>query len=211
MTKTFKVLAITLALLTVTALSAEAQTALTFEGLQNLKPVANFYNGGLGSGPGTNYGTSFGADSLAVISGTNGGTGRVFLSGSLKLVDSELLRGSKQCAFDYLLVANLDRVMGPLASEFKSRSGQLDLNILLNEDLSALAGRRTDFNRPGDWSKGEDLNHRLCVGISGGSHSVDPTPEPASILLFGSGLFVLGAALHRRKGTVISGRLRSSV
>ena len=51
---------------------------LTFEGLQNLEPVNNFYNGGtggLGSGPGTNFGISFTSDSLAIIEDDKGGTG----------------------------------------------------------------------------------------------------------------------------------------
>jgi hypothetical protein len=47
-------------------------TVLTFEGMQDLEPILNYYNGGLGglgSGPGPNYGITFGADSLALNSG----------------------------------------------------------------------------------------------------------------------------------------------
>ncbi|MGD0390130.1 MAG: PEP-CTERM sorting domain-containing protein [Tepidisphaeraceae bacterium] len=54
-----------------------AQT-LTFEGLQNLEPIENYYNGGLGgfgSGPGPNYGISFGSDALAIIQDSAGGSG----------------------------------------------------------------------------------------------------------------------------------------
>jgi hypothetical protein len=123
----------------------------------------------------------------------------VFLTGSLKLVDLELLPGSKNGAFDYVLVATLDGLKGPLANEFNSRDGQLDLNIQLNEDLSALIGHPSAFNRFGGWWGGEDPHHRLCAPISGGSLSVDPTPEPSSILLFGSGLLALGGVLRRRK------------
>jgi hypothetical protein len=64
------------------ALSVSLATAgpivLTFEGLQDNEPVANYYNGGtggFGSGPGPNYGITFGSDSLAIISGANGGSG----------------------------------------------------------------------------------------------------------------------------------------
>ena len=51
---------------------------LTFEGLQDLEPVDNFYNGGnggFGSGPGLNYGITFSPNANAVISADAGGTG----------------------------------------------------------------------------------------------------------------------------------------
>ncbi|MFZ3364868.1 MAG: hypothetical protein WA153_15595, partial [Candidatus Acidiferrales bacterium] len=84
------------------AVSAKAGTiTLTFEGLQNLEPIDNYYNGGLGgfgSGPGSNYGIVFGSDSLAVISNLDGGTGNIsnlpsgdtaafFLSGAGDVMD----------------------------------------------------------------------------------------------------------------------------
>lgn len=57
---------------------ARADITLTFEGLQNNEAVANYYNGGFGgngSGPGPNYGITFGSDSLALITSAGGGTG----------------------------------------------------------------------------------------------------------------------------------------
>jgi hypothetical protein len=69
-----------LALLAV-ALSATASAGtvvLTFEGLQNNEEVLNYFDGGTGSdgsGPGTNYGITFGSDSLALIQDSAGGTG----------------------------------------------------------------------------------------------------------------------------------------
>ena len=51
---------------------------LNFEGLLNDEPILDYYNGlygGFGTGPGPNYGISFGADSQAVISYAAGGTG----------------------------------------------------------------------------------------------------------------------------------------
>jgi hypothetical protein len=74
---------------------------LTFEGLGNFEPIAGFYNGelgGFGSGPGSNYGITFGANSLAIISGGAGGTGNFsgtpsgstiafFLTGSGNIMD----------------------------------------------------------------------------------------------------------------------------
>jgi hypothetical protein len=68
-----------LAVLALTAGMSVAQAQiLTFEGLQNLEPIDNYYNGGFGgdgSGPGPNYGITFGADSLAIIADSAGGSG----------------------------------------------------------------------------------------------------------------------------------------
>lgn len=58
--------------------SARADVVLNFLGLQNNEEVLDYYNGGLGgngSGPGPNYGITFGTDTLALIQGTDGGTG----------------------------------------------------------------------------------------------------------------------------------------
>ena len=66
-----------LAILALVRFSAAA-TVLDFEGLQNLEPIDNFYNGGLGgfgSGPGPNYGITFSNNSLALIDQGSGGTG----------------------------------------------------------------------------------------------------------------------------------------
>ena len=51
---------------------------LTFEGLRDNEPIFNYYNGGYGgngSGPGPNYGITFGGESLALISYLSGGSG----------------------------------------------------------------------------------------------------------------------------------------
>jgi len=51
---------------------------ITFEGLQDQEPILDYYNGGFGgsgSGPGPNYGIAFSGDSLAIVSGTEGGAG----------------------------------------------------------------------------------------------------------------------------------------
>jgi hypothetical protein len=61
--------------------SCYAQTStvtLTFEGLQDEEPIGNYYNGGLGglgSGPGPNYGITFGSAALAIVSQATGGSG----------------------------------------------------------------------------------------------------------------------------------------
>ena len=68
--------------LCVVAGNAAADThVLTFEGLQNMEPLADYYNGGFGgfgSGPGPNFGITFGSDSLAIIEAASGGSGNFF-------------------------------------------------------------------------------------------------------------------------------------
>ena len=59
---------------------AQASTALVldFEGLGNLERILDFYDGGFGgfgSGPGPDYGISFGPDALALIDADAGGSG----------------------------------------------------------------------------------------------------------------------------------------
>lgn len=53
---------------------------LTFEGLSNLEPVLNYYNGGFGgsgSGPGPSNGVVFSGNALALIDADAGGTGNI--------------------------------------------------------------------------------------------------------------------------------------
>jgi hypothetical protein len=60
------------------ASAANATTTLTFGGLQDQEPILAYYDGGsggFGSGPGPNYGITFGADSRALISEDDGGSG----------------------------------------------------------------------------------------------------------------------------------------
>jgi hypothetical protein len=57
---------------------ANASETLTFEGLGDNEAIGSYYAGGLGgngSGPGPNYGITFGSDSLALVSDLAGGTG----------------------------------------------------------------------------------------------------------------------------------------
>ena len=69
-------------LIVAVSLTANAKTVvLTFQGLQDEEGVLNYFNGGTGSngsGPGPNYGISFGSNSLAIINKASGGSGNVF-------------------------------------------------------------------------------------------------------------------------------------
>ena len=92
-----RTLGLSLGIVGIVAPAIQAATVvLTFEGLRDGEEVLNYYNGGtgsLGSGPGTNYGVAFSANSLAVVQSNMGGTGNTggeptpptslfFLSGS---------------------------------------------------------------------------------------------------------------------------------
>jgi hypothetical protein len=67
-----------LALLAPIAAHAGTTVTLTFEGLKDGEEVLNYYNGGFGSdgsGPGPNYGVTFGSAALASIADAAGGSG----------------------------------------------------------------------------------------------------------------------------------------
>jgi hypothetical protein len=67
-----------MALLATQMVSSASVVTLTSEGLQDLEPILNFYDGGLGgfgTGPGPSYGIQFTSDSLAIIASDSGGTG----------------------------------------------------------------------------------------------------------------------------------------
>lgn len=74
-----KVVAFLLPLYALAVSSASANVVvLNFQGLGDQEEVLNYYNGGhggSGSGPGPNYGITFGSDSLAIISTQAGGGG----------------------------------------------------------------------------------------------------------------------------------------
>jgi hypothetical protein len=98
-TKTLAAIGTAAMLATAPAMASPVVFQLTFEGLQNLEAVENFYNGGTGSlgSSGPNLGISFGSNALAIIdSDAPGGTGNFggepspdtvlfFLSGSAVL------------------------------------------------------------------------------------------------------------------------------
>ena len=68
--KVLKAAIVVTGMLAATSASANV-VALDFEGIGNLNPVGNFYNGGAG----TNYGIQFSPDTLAVVDADAGGGG----------------------------------------------------------------------------------------------------------------------------------------
>jgi|SRR5271165_5402037 len=77
--KPFKFIALLVALLALCAVQAKADGfVLTFNGLQNNEQILTYYDGGAGgngSTGGTNYGVTFGSDSMALIASSAGGSG----------------------------------------------------------------------------------------------------------------------------------------
>jgi hypothetical protein len=106
----------------------------------------------------------------------------VYLSGDLQLVNLSQTPGAKTGTFNYTGVENLTDLTGTLASSFGS-GGILSLNL----QFASSKNIETLLN---------DTN--TIKGVRIGSGTVDPTPEPSSMLLFGSGFLAFGAILRRR-------------
>jgi hypothetical protein len=106
----------------------------------------------------------------------------VYLSGDLQLVNIVQTPGAKTGTFNYTSSDNLSMLTGTEASTFGS-SGILTLNLQFSstKNIESLLDST---------SKIKDV--RI------GSGSVDSTPEPSSMLLFGSGFLAIGAFLRRR-------------
>jgi hypothetical protein len=199
------------------AMASPVVFQLTFEGLQDLEPVENFYNGGTGgfgsSGP--NLGIAFGSNALAVIDADAGGTGNIggepsastalfFLSGSAVLNYAPGF--STGFSFFYSAINNPGVV-----------------NVY--DDLDATGNLLATINLPVTPSDGGDPNGAFSpfvaigVAFTGVAKSVDfggtvnqiafdditfgtdnpviGVPAPAALGLFGIGL--LGLGLVRRR------------
>jgi len=208
-----------LALATATVATA-APVVLTFEGLGNLERVNEFYNGGVGgsgSGPGTNYGVSFGSSALAIIDQDAGGSGNFggepspstvlfFLTGSAVLnIASGFDTGF---SFFYSAINNpgtvnvydgvgatgtlLASIFLPITpSNGGDPTGAFSPFLPIGVTFAGTA-RSVDF--------GGTVNQIGFDDITFGS-AVPGTvvPEPASMMLLGAGLLGL-AAVRRRAG-----------
>lgn len=197
--------------------SAKAGTVvLTFEGLQNLEPIDNYYNGGtggFGSGPGTNYGISFTSDSLALISELNGGTGNFsnqpsgdtiafFLSGA---GDTMNVAAGFTTGFSFFYTSTNNPGTVTVWSGLDGTGTQL-----ASLSLSALGSCNPAPNFC-NWAKAgvsfsgtaESVifsgvaNYIGFDDITLGSANPGNTPEPATLLLLGTGLLGVAIAVRR--------------
>jgi hypothetical protein len=205
--------------------SARAGTiVLTFEGLQDQEQVLNYYNGGFGgngSGPGPNFGITFGPDSLAIISGVAGGSGNFsgaptmptilfFLTGPGDVMD---VPAGFTTGFSFFYSAI---VYPGSVSVYSGLDGTGSLLASLN-----LAVTPSEAGTPGCPYGQYCPWFPVGVSFSGTAESVifsgsanyigfdnitlgastprAATPEPATLTLFGSGLLGLVGLIRRRR------------
>lgn len=199
---------------------------LTFEGLRDLEPILNFYNGGFGgggSGPGPNFGIVFGGASLAIIDADAGGTGNFaneptpdtiafFLTGSVIMnVPAGFDTGF---SFFYTSVSFAGSVRvwdGPDATGVLlgtldlvpngsgcggDPNGAFNCWTAVGVPFAGLA-RSVDF--------GGVANQIGFDNITLGSQEPRPgVPEPSTILLFATGFLGLFGSRHLRKTKVLA-------
>jgi hypothetical protein len=191
---------------------------LTFEGLQDQEQILDFYNGGTGgdgSGPGTNYGVSFGSGALSLIDADAGGTGNFanepsgdtvafWLSGGLVMN----VAAGFDTGFSFYYTSSTAATITIYDGVDKTGNviGTIDLSANYNLNCTgdpsgsfchwdpvgvAFAGvaKSVDF--------GGTANQTGFDNITFGADTPQPTPEPTSLLLLGAG--IIGLAIARRR------------
>lgn len=202
------------------ATAAQAGTiVLTFEGLQNLEPVENYYNGGLGgfgSGPGPNYGITFTSDSLAIISGCCGGTGNFSGAPSMPTV-LFFLTGAGDimnvpAGFDTGFSFFYSAVVYPgVVTVYDGLNGTGTVLATLNLPVTPSGGPGCTYGAYCPWFPiGVSFSGTaMSVNFSGTANyigfddvtlgsEIPGTPEPGTLVLLGSGALGLAGVLRRK-------------
>ena len=206
------------------AVSAQAGViVLDFEGLGDEAQVLNYYAGGFdsqGHGPGPNYGITFGSDSLSLISGFAGGTGNFdgaptmptilfFLSGAGDIMD---VPAGFNTGFSFFYTSPF------FTGSVNVYSGLDATGSLLASLTLPVTPNGTTFGPPCSGVYAYCPFLPFGVTFSGTAMSVDftgvanqigfdnvtlgsatpGTPEPGTLVMFGSGVVGLAGLLRRK-------------
>ena len=201
-------------LLVVGAVASQATVVLTFSGFQQpYETILNYYNGGFGgsgSGPGPNYGVVFGADALALPNGSGsnvccepgGSTGSmIFLTGA----DVMNVAAGFTTGFSFYYAApyytgSVQVFSGPdgtgtqLASLFLNTNGSYCGSLI----YSCWTPIGVTFSGTAESAVfAGTANYIAFSNVTIGS-AIAGTPEPGTLIMFGSGVLGLAGMIRRK-------------
>jgi hypothetical protein len=219
--KNWRVIVPIVLLLFACSMASAGTVTLDLTGLQNLEPIGNYFNGGLGgmgSGPGPNYGITFGPDSLAIISALQGGTGNFqsnpsngpiafFLSGPGDVMN---VAAGFDTGFSFYYSSAGDGSVSVYSGPDGTGSLLAALTLPSNFDSACAPGATTSFctwNEIGVSFAGMAqsvifsgaANEVGFDSITMGSPVVPPAvPEPTTLTLLGTGLASLVTLIRKK-------------
>jgi hypothetical protein len=195
---------------------AAAGEVLTFEGLQNFEPVANYYNGGkggLGTGPGPNYGITFSATGVAFIPGKAFGKVTPFPndpSPPTVLLDADMQNPAGQStAITMNVSGGFSKAM---IFYYLALDGMLEIKIYSGLNGAGMKLADQKFAKTGQLFSNEQAMEfpgtAKSVVFTGGNDqlaldniSFASVPEPAGWITLMTGLGCLSMAIFRRRQT----------
>lgn len=203
------------AALAATSMFASASFTLTFEGVGDLNPVGNYYNGGAGG----NLGVSFSSDALGLVDSSAGGSGNTGNDPSgittlLFLANTAVLNYAAgfQDGFSFYYATPNTAGYVSVYSEL-DKGGSLLGTIQLPIIGTAPGGSTYDLWAIGSLSLaagvtaksidfGGTPNFIVFDNVTFGSVNPNPVPEPSTYALILGGLAGVAAIARRRKASV---------